>query len=180
MPLFLTAFIPQTCIWFHGARRMRRTLHIPEECGHNYWMSTLGQTLSKNFCINYLWSSLSHYTVGIISVVVWARREWGEWEIIICLGNKDYCTELGGQRIARILPEEWTKQEQPDCVLCGLWALEEDAFWLEWESRQILFSWLIGHLFIVPPHSQSQTTEKSAVSTGGTQSKTKPRAVQCY
>lgn len=38
MPLFLTAFIPQTCVWFPGARRMRHALHILEESGHIYWM----------------------------------------------------------------------------------------------------------------------------------------------
>lgn len=33
---------------------------------------------------------------------------------------------------------------------------------MEQESGQILFSWLIGHLFTVSPHSQDQATKKSA------------------
>lgn len=42
-----------------------------------------------------------------------------------------------------------------------LWALEEETC-LEQESRQILFSWLTGHLFTVSPHSQDQAMKSAA------------------
>ena len=63
------------------------------------------------------------------------------------LGWGETITVGEGVRNSKGAPEGWTEQEQPGCVGCVLWALEEDAFWPEQESRQILFFWLIGHLF---------------------------------
>lgn len=72
----LFAFEP--IIWVHRARRMRHAMPIPEECGHIYRMSIMGQTLRQAFCINRLGSSLHSDIVGIIPVVAWDGRE-GHW-----------------------------------------------------------------------------------------------------
>ena len=99
--------------------------------------------------------------------------------IIISPGGRDYFVGLGGQRIAR-MPRGpdlngngvWSLGFRGRCLLAGAGILAS-AFW-------ILFSQLIGHLFTVSPQSQNQATERPAVSMGGGQSKTKPRAEQCY
>lgn len=66
----------------------------------------------------------------------------------------------------------WSPGFRGRCLLARAGILAS-AFW-------ILFSQLIGHLFTVSPQSQNQATERPAVSMGGGQSKTKPRAEQCY
>lgn len=83
-------------MWIHRARRMRHGMPTLEECGHTYRMSIMGQTLSQAFCINYLWSSLCSYVVGIISVVAWDGREghwWDKWETI-SLRSRNYCYRI--------------------------------------------------------------------------------------
>lgn len=104
-------------------------------------------------------------------------KEGGRWGgvcgIMISLGVGMITVRFRGQGVASVpLRGELNRNNQ----LCGVWSLGFGGRCLlaQQGSWQILFPWLIGHLFMLSPHSQNQATKRSSASTGGGQSKTKP------